>query len=37
MIANYNTVWLSLKDTLLHIIWAEDNQIVKTLKSEFLS
>jgi hypothetical protein len=24
---NYNTTWLSLKDTLLHIIWAEDSWI----------
>jgi uncharacterized damage-inducible protein DinB len=27
MTANYNTAWLSLKDTLLHIIWAEDSWI----------
>ena len=27
MTENYNTAWLSLKDTLLHIIWAEDSWI----------
>jgi uncharacterized damage-inducible protein DinB len=27
MTKNYNTAWLSLKDTLLHIIWAEDSWI----------
>jgi uncharacterized damage-inducible protein DinB len=27
MIKNYETAWLSLKDTLLHIIWAEDSWI----------
>jgi uncharacterized damage-inducible protein DinB len=27
MIANHNTAWLSLNDTLLHIIWAEDSWI----------
>ena len=25
MTENYTTAWLSLKDTLLHIIWAEDS------------
>ena len=27
MTRNYNTAWLSIKDTLLHIIWAEDSWI----------
>ena len=27
MIKNHETAWLSLKDTLLHIIWAEDSWI----------
>ena len=27
MTANHETAWLSLKDTLLHIIWAEDSWI----------
>jgi hypothetical protein len=27
MARNYNTAWLSIKDTLLHIIWAEDSWI----------
>src|SRR5919199_6187042 len=27
MIKNWETGWLSLKDTLLHIIWAEDSWI----------
>jgi uncharacterized damage-inducible protein DinB len=27
MTTNYNTAWLSLKDTLMHIIWAEDSWI----------
>jgi uncharacterized damage-inducible protein DinB len=27
MIENYNIAWLSIKDTLLHIIWAEDSWI----------
>ena len=27
MAKNYNTVWLQLKDTLLHIIWAKDSWI----------
>jgi uncharacterized damage-inducible protein DinB len=27
MTANHETAWLSLKDTLLHIIWAEDTWI----------
>ena len=27
MIKNHETGWLSLKDTLLHIIWAEDSWI----------
>jgi uncharacterized damage-inducible protein DinB len=27
MVENHQTAWLSLKDTLLHIIWAEDSWI----------
>ena len=27
MTTNYNTAWLSLKDTLMHIIWAKDSWI----------
>ncbi len=32
MIENHETGWLSLKDTLLHIIWAEDSWINYSIK-----
>ncbi|HEX7258226.1 MAG TPA: DinB family protein [Nitrososphaeraceae archaeon] len=33
MTENYNTAWLSLKDTLLHIIWAEDSWITYSINN----
>ena len=32
MTKNHGTAWLSLKDTLLHIIWAEDSWINYSIK-----
>ena len=35
MTANHETAWLSLKDTLLHIIWAEDTWINHSIQDPF--
>ena len=33
MVRNHDTAWLSLKDILLHIIWAEDTWINYSVQS----
>ena len=32
MVRNHDIAWLSLKDTLLHIIWVEDNGLITPFK-----
>ena len=36
MTANHETAWLSLKDTLLHIIWAEDTWINHSIQDPLI-